>query len=136
MRRNNVISFTPLRTQTQQPSASIGISRDDVHATEALERPNDPIPPFVGECIGTVLSLSMGSQNLNSVNIVDLLNWIGSPIRFPPGLIVLHCRPKITDLLFVFVAFFIRAYLWGASFGARLSGKHRPVIALVIAWVR
>ena len=45
-----------------------------------------------------------------SVKIVDLLNWIGSPIRFPP------------NLSFVFVVYFIRAHLRGASLGTRLSG--------------
>ena len=42
----------------------------------------------------------------------------------------------MTDLSFVFVAYFIRAYLRGAFYGARLYGKHRPVIVLVMAWVR
>ena len=60
-----------------------------------------------------------------SVDIVDLLNWIGSPIRFP------------LSQSFVFVVYFIRAYLRGACFGARLNGeKHRPVKVLVMARFR
>ena len=45
--------------------------------------------------------------------IVDLLNWIGSPIRF-------H-----VNLSFVFVDYFIRAHehVWGASLRHRLSGN-------------
>ena len=56
--------------------------------------------------------------------MVDLLNWISTPMRFP------------LTLSLVFVAYFIRAYFRGASFGARLDGEHRPVIVLVMAWVR
>ena len=41
---------------------------------------------------------------------VDLSNWIGSPIRFSPNL---SC---------IFVVYFIRAHVRGASLGARLSG--------------
>ena len=52
-----------------------------------------------------------------SVKIVDLLNWISSPIPF------------LLNLSFVFFAYFIRAYLRRASFGARPNGTwtgHSP----------
>jgi hypothetical protein len=48
----------------------------------------------------------------------------------------LHRGPNIRDPPFVFAAYFIRAYLRGASFGARLNDKHKPVIVLIMAWVR
>ena len=65
----------------------------------------DPIPPFVGERIG----LRWRPVRM-SAKIVDLLNWIGSPNQFP------------LNQSFVFVAYFIRAYLRGASFGTKLNG--------------
>ena len=42
---------------------------------------------------------------------MDLFNRIASSIRFLP------------NLSFVFVAYFVRAFRRGASFGARLSGN-------------
>jgi len=59
------------------------------------------------------------------IGIVDLLNGIGPPII------------GSVHLPFVFVAYFIRAYLRGAPFGTRLiGGKHGPFIVLVMARVR
>ena len=40
----------------------------------------DPIPPFVGANDRSV----DGVQNDNHVKIVDILDWIGSPIQLPP----------------------------------------------------
>ena len=43
-------------------------------------------------------------------------------------MIGLHREPNMTDFSFVFVVYFIRAYLRGASFGSRLSGVlHGPI---------
>jgi len=81
---------------------------------------HDPTPPTAGERIG----LSKKSRLSSLIGFVDLLNGIGSPIRFLPNLSI------------VFVAYCIRAYLRGASFGARLNREHEPVIVLVMAWVR
>jgi len=61
-------------------------------------------------CLGKERPISMESRSIAFAKIVDLLNWIGSPIRFPP------------NLSFVYVVYFIRAHLRGASPGTRLSG--------------
>jgi len=67
----------------------------------------------------------MRFQAIRQFKPVDLLNWIGPPIPVPPL------------VSFGFVAYFIRAYLRGASFRAGLiGGKHGPFIVLVMAWVR
>jgi len=69
--------------------------------------------------------MSMKYRLVCLLGIVDLLNGIGPPIPFP------------LNLSFVFVAYFIRANLRGASFGTRLiGGKHGPFIVLVMARVR
>jgi len=68
---------------------------------------HDPISPFAGERIG----LSRKSRLISLIGIVDPLNWIGPPIPFPP------------NLFFIFVVYFIRAHLRGASIGTRLSGN-------------
>ena len=65
------------------------------------------LTPFVGERIG----LSKKSRLQSLIGFVDLLNWTGTQIRFPP------------NLSFGFVVYFIRACLRGASFGARLNGE-------------
>ena len=52
-------------------------------------------------------------------------------------MIGLHRGLNLIKLSFAFVAYFIRAYLQRAFFGARLNGeKHGLVIVLVMAWVR
>ena len=56
-------------------------------------------PPRPGPCVTRFM-----------IGFMDLLNWLGTPIKFPP------------NLSFSFVVEFIRAYLRGASFGARLNG--------------
>ena len=43
----------------------------------------------------------------------------------------------LKDLSFVFVVYFIRAHLRGASLGTRLSGVlHGPILALETEWFR
>ena len=76
------------------------------------------------------------AKSLTYELVVDLRartgsNWIGSPkseirnqIRFPQ------------NLSFVFVVYFIRAHLRGASLGTRTELGHGLIILLEMAWVR
>ena len=69
----------------------------------------------------------MAVQNLNSVKNRGPTKLDRITDSIPPKTIGLHSKPYITDLSFVFAAYFIRAYLRGTSFGTRLiGGKHGP----------
>jgi len=78
----------------------------------------------------------MGSQNLNSDKNrgPTELDRLTDPTR--PQMIGLHRGPNMTEVSCVFVVYFIRAHLRGASFGTRLiREKHRPFTVLVMARV-
>jgi hypothetical protein len=68
--------------------------------------------------------LMMESGSIVFGKIVDLLNRIGSPIRFLP------------NLSFVFVVYSIRVQLRRASLGIRIELGHRLIIVLEMAWGR
>ena len=89
-------------------------------------RHHDPIPHFVGE---TWSIKEVGAPKFGRIRGPTELdwhttNWFGTQIRIP------------SNLFFVFVAYFIRAYLRGASFGSRLIGEtHGHIIIMVMARV-
>ena len=65
-----------------------------------------------------------GAHASKSAKIMYLLDWTGLPIRSPPS------------LSFVFVVYFIRAHLRGASLGTRIELGYGLIIFLEMAWAR